>query len=193
MDGVQPAGLPGHLVQGPEHRGARPRLPVADPQGGPAQGRGRHLQSIALRGCPRRAGPRPRPDARSGRSATTQINAFERHLADNGTTHRQVLPVDRPRRAARAVPGPLRRPDQALEVLDGRPRRARALGRLPGGLRRGADEDVDRRRAVVRHPGRPQVVPQPRRGDDPGRHDGRPEAALPAGRRGRARRTSSST
>ena len=41
-----------------------------------------------------------------------QINAFERHLADERHDHRQVLPVDRPGRAARAVPGALRRPDR---------------------------------------------------------------------------------
>ncbi len=49
--------------------------------------------------------------------------------------HREVLPVDRPRRAARAFPGSLRRSNEALEVLDGRHRGARPLGRLPGGLR----------------------------------------------------------
>ena len=37
------------------------------------------------------------------------------------------------------------------------------------------------RGAVVRHPGQPELVPQPGGGDDPGRHDGRPEAGLPAG------------
>ena len=39
---------------------------------------------------------------------------------------------------------------------------------------------LDRRGAVVRDPGEPQVVPEPRRGDDPGRHARRPEPGLPA-------------
>ena len=59
--GLQPAGLPGHVVQGAQRRGARPRLPVAGPQGGPAQGRDRDLQPLALRGRAHRPRPRPRP------------------------------------------------------------------------------------------------------------------------------------
>ena len=46
--------------------------------------------------------------------------------------------------------------------------------------------------ALVRHPGEPQVVPQPGGLDDPGRHDRRPQAGLPARARP-ARRTSSSS
>ena len=108
-----------------------------------------------------------------------QINDFERMLADSGTTIVKFFLHDRSRRAAQAVPGALRRPDEALEVQPGRPRGAQALGRLPGRVRRGALEDVDRLGAVVRHPGQPELVPQPRRVDDPRRHDGRPEAGLP--------------
>ena len=93
-----------------------------------------------------------------------QINEFER-CSDERHDHRQVLPDHRPRRAAGAVPGALRRPDQALEVQHGRPRGAQALGRLPGGVRRRAEQDVDRERAVVRHPGQSEVVPEPGRGD----------------------------
>ena len=62
--GVQPAGLPGLVVQGADARGARPRLPVAGPQADAGQGRGRHLQPLALRGRARRPGPRPRPEER---------------------------------------------------------------------------------------------------------------------------------
>ena len=40
-----------------------------------------------------------------------QINAFERDARDERHDDRQVLPVDRSRRAARALPGALRRPD----------------------------------------------------------------------------------
>ena len=76
-----------------------------------------------------------------------QINDFERHLTRQRHDDRQVLPVDRQGRAARTVPGTLRRSDQALEVLDGRPRGAQALGRLPGRVRRRPVEDVDRRGA----------------------------------------------
>ena len=101
-----------------------------------------------------------------------QINDFERIARGERHDDRQVLPVDRPRRAAQAVPGALRRPDQALEVLARRPRGAQALGRLPGGLRRHAVEDIDRCGAVVRHPGQPKLAAEPGRLDDPRRHAG---------------------
>ena len=142
--GVQPAGLPGHLVQGAR----APRSSPTTTCGGstrrvPRQGRDRDLQSLALRGRAGRPGPRPRARSRSGRSATTRSTPSSGRLADSGTTIvKFFLSIDRGR-AARAVPGPLRRPDQALEVLDGRPRGAQALGRLPGRLRRRAVEDLD--------------------------------------------------
>ena len=104
--GVQPAGLPRDVVQGPELRGARARLPVADPQGHPAQGRDRHLQSIALRG--RARGPRARPRAQGG--LVQAVRADQRLRGDprrQRDDRRQALPLDRSRRAARALPGPL--------------------------------------------------------------------------------------
>ena len=87
-----------------------------------------------------------------------------------GHDDRQVLPLDRPRRAARTLPGALRRPDEALEVPARRPRGAQALGRLHRRLRGRAVALLDRRGAVVRHPVEQEVVPQPRRRRDPGRH-----------------------
>ncbi len=84
--GVQPAGLPGHLVQGADRRGARPRLPVADPQADAGQGRGRHLQPVALRGRARRPGPRTSCRRASGRSATT------RSTTSNGRSPRAARP-----------------------------------------------------------------------------------------------------
>ena len=71
-----------------------------------------------------------------------QINAFERHLDRQRHDDHQVLPVHRQGRAAGAVPGALRRPDQALEVLARRPRGAEALGRLHRRLRGRPVEDA---------------------------------------------------
>ena len=107
MDGVQPAGLPGHVVQGPDRRGARPRLPVArSTRRVPAQGRDRRSSTA-------------RTTRTSWSSASTtscresvwsrrydQINAFERMLTDERHDDRQVLPVHRPRRAAQAASRP---------------------------------------------------------------------------------------
>ena len=61
---VQPAGLPGDVVQGPVGRGARPRLPLARPPRVPGNGEIGDLQPLSLRGRPRRPGPRPRPEGR---------------------------------------------------------------------------------------------------------------------------------
>ena len=91
-----------------------------------------------------------------------QIVAFEDQLAAERHDRRQVLPVHRQGRAARAIPGALRRPDEALEVRARRPRGAQALGRLHRRLRGRAVENVDGSGAVVRHPGQQEVVPRPR-------------------------------
>ena len=154
MEAFNPQGCPVTAFKVPTHRGARPRLPVARPQAVPAA-RARSASSIArtTRTCSSSASTTS-CRGRSGRKRYDQINDFERHADGERHDDRQVLPVDRPRRAARALPGPLRRPDQALEVLDGRPRGAQALGRLPGRLRRRAVEDArpTRRRGTSSRP-----------------------------------------
>ena len=139
---LRPAGLPGHIVQGPECGGARARLPVARPPADAGQGRDRHLQPLALRGRARRPGPRSRPEER----LVEALRPDQRLRADarrERHDHRQVLPQHRPRRAAPAHPGPLRRSHEALEVQARRPRGTQALGRLPGRLQRRADQDFD--------------------------------------------------
>src|SRR6185503_4795235 len=64
------------------------------------------------------------------------------------------------RRAAGAAAGPARGPGQALEVQRGRPGRAAALGRLPGGVPDRAGALLDAAGAVVCGARRPQVVSQ---------------------------------
>ena len=100
----------------------------------PGKGEIAHLQPLALRGRARRPRPRARPEG--GLVAALRPDQRVRAAARRrGHDDRQVLPVHRPRRAARAVPGAARRPDEALEVPPRRPRGAQALGRLHGGLR----------------------------------------------------------
>ena len=103
------------------------------------------------------------PDG-SGEQRHEDIAAFERYLARNGTLILKFfLNVSR-EGAEEALPGPPRRAREALEVLALRRGRARALGRLHGGLRGRDPRHRGAARALVRHPGRPQVVHAPRRG-----------------------------
>ena len=116
----------------------------------------------------------------AGLAAPLRAHPRVREAADRrGNDGRQGLPAPLARRAAQAAAGAARRSGEALEVPGGRPRRSRAVGRLHAGVRGRAARDLDRRRAVVRRPGRPQLVPQPRRRGDPRRRAraARPEAA----------------
>ena len=118
---------------------------------------------------------------RSGRRATTRSTPSSRCWPRNGTTIvKFFLSIDRDEQRERfqaRYDDPTKRWKFSLGDLEER----KLLGRLPGRVRRGAVEDVDGGGAVVRHPGQPQVVPEPGGRDDPGRHDRRPQAGLPAG------------
>ena len=88
------------------------------------------------------------------------INDFEKSLVDSGTVVIKCMLNVSAERAEGAAAGASRRPGQAVEVQAGGRRRARALGRLPGGLRDRSRALPHRRGAVVRRAERPQVVPQ---------------------------------
>ena len=112
------------------------------------------------------------------------INDFERMLCETGTIGPQVLPPHLEGGAAAAAAGAARRSDQALEVRGRRPRRAQALGRVPGGLQRDDRRDRHVVGALDGGAGRLEDAPQSHdrhRGD---RGPARPEAALSAGRPG---------
>ena len=135
--GVQPAGLPGLLVQGADPGGARPRLPVArSTSASPGKGEigifnRSHYEDVLV---VRVHGLVPR---RVWSKRYDQINDFERTLAENGTTIvKFFLSIDRDEQRER-FQARYDDPDEALEVLARRPRGAQALGRLPGRLRRG--------------------------------------------------------
>ncbi len=57
MEAFNPQGCPVTSFKVPSDRGTGPRLPLARPPEGAAQGRDRHLQSVALRGRAGRARP----------------------------------------------------------------------------------------------------------------------------------------
>ncbi|CAA9227369.1 MAG: Polyphosphate kinase 2, partial [uncultured Corynebacteriales bacterium] len=178
LPGREPAGLPGVVVQGPHPRGARPRLPVALPPAGAPGRDDPHLQPVALRG--RAGGPGEVPGARGRVAGPVRRDQQLRGAADRERGHPgQVLPAHLPRRAAPAAAVPAGHAGQAVEVLRQRPRRAGVLGRLPAGLRRGPDPVLHPARPLVRRPGQPEVVPQPRRRPHHRRHPGGDGPAVP--------------
>ena len=192
-DRLQPAGLPGHVVQGADARGARPRLPVARPQAVPgARARSASSTARTTRTCSSSASTTScRKTVWSKRY--DQINDFEQHAGRQRHDDRQVLPAHQQGRAARSAS----RSATTTRRSAGSSRWAtsRSASYWDDYMAAYEDaliEDVDRRRAVVRHPGQPQVVPQPRGRRDPGRHARGPEAGLPAAPARTCRPTSSS-
>ena len=104
----------------------------------------RHLQPLLLRGMPGGAGAPGNP--RQGKAAAAAgdqehlARAVRGHLGDGALPgaqrHRdpEVLPQRLQGRTARALPRPAGGAGEELEVLDGRHRRARAVGEVPGRL-----------------------------------------------------------
>src|SRR5581483_9227817 len=78
----------------------------------------------------------------------------------------QVLPPHQQGGAAPSARGAARGSEQELEVFRRRPGRAKALVALRRRVRGASLGDEHQARAVVDHPGGPQVVPEPRRRDD---------------------------
>ena len=112
------------------------------------------------------------------------INAFEKHMARNGTLILKFfLNISKKEQKKRFMER-LERPGQALEVRDGRPARARVLGRLPEGVRGHAQPDEHRLRAVVGDSVGQQVGLARARLRDPHRVHHRPRPQATAGHRG---------
>ena len=127
----------------------------------------RRVQPQPLRGRARGAGQGARA-RKVWRQRYGHIRDFERMLGDEGTHGRQAVPQHVEGGAAPAPAGPRRRPDERWKFRARRPRRPGAVADVPG--RRTSDAlraDVDRRGAVVRRAGRPQVGAQPGRRQDP--------------------------
>ena len=94
------------------------------------------------------------------RARYEEIVAFEERVAAAGTTIvKCMLHISYEEQRERLL-ARLDDPVEALEVPRGRHRGAHAVAGLPGGLRGGDPGVLDRDRAVVRDPRRPQVVPQ---------------------------------
>ena len=183
----QPAGRPGAQLQGSLGRGARSRLPLALRAAAARARRDRDLQPLPLRGGARgaRAPREPRSPEAPGRgeeggrveaalSRDQRLGALpERERVPD----REAVPEPLEGGAAPSLPAADRPARPQLEVLRRRRPRAGALGRLPGGVLGGALAHEHRVGAVVRDPGRSQVVRAHRCG---GRAGPRPDGDRPS-------------
>ncbi len=153
-------GVPRGGSQAALGRGDGARPPVADPPAHSRPRRTRDLQPLALRGRARGAGARPGPEGRVVRALRPDQRLRAR--ADQPRDRRsQVLPPHLAAGAAQALPGPTGAAGQAVEDQRVRLRRAAVPGRVQAGIRGGAVPVLHRARAVVRDPGRQNVVPEP--------------------------------
>ena len=119
-----------------------------------------------------------------------EINEFEAELvADGVVIVKCMLHVSADEQKERLL-ARLDERGQVLEVQPQRHRRARALGRLPHGVRDRAGAHQHRARPVVRRAGGQEVVPQPGHRPAPARAPARHEPAV-AARRLRRRRAAS--
>ncbi len=145
MTGINPQGCLVHPFKAPSAERARPRFPLAGGAASAGARRYRHLQPLPLRGGAGGArasgvsGAPAHPQELVGKDIWKErfksIRAFERHLARNGTiVLKFFLHVSREEQRHRFL-ARLEQPAQALEVLDGRRRRAQALGQIHGRLR----------------------------------------------------------
>ena len=146
MSGDQPAGLPGVRLQGADHGGARPRLPVAHVEVAARARPHRHLQPLVLRGgaggARAPADPREAEAAEGARHEAGLGRALRGHPGFRalprppGLRDPQVLPERLEEGAEGPLPGAAREAGEELEVLAGRRPGAQALeavhGRLPG-------------------------------------------------------------
>ena len=132
----------------------------------------RHLQSLAITrkcwwfACTRSCCEQQKlPSVIDGKDIWQQrfedIRAFERHLARNGTLVLKFFLQCFEGRATQALSRPHRRAGQTLEVLDGRCRRAQALGQYMAAYEDMIREHQPAGRALVRRARRPQMVHAP--------------------------------
>ena len=145
MSGVNPQGVEVHVVQAAERGRTAARFPLAHRAG--AAGAGRigifnrsHYEEVltVARASGISGGAESAARQSSGKKLWQQrfkdIRAFEHHLARNGTLILKFfLNVSREEQRKRFLDAH-RGAGQALEILDGRRRRAQALAEIHGGL-----------------------------------------------------------
>ena len=158
---VNPAGPADRVVQEADRRGAGPRLPVAHPQAGARAGPDRGLRPLALRGRAGRAGRRAGARGRLAGPLRARSTRFEAELGGQGVTVRQVHAAHLARGAGASGcwPASTTRPS-AGSTTPATSTRARSGPPTSSAYADALRETRHRRRALVRHPGGPQVVPQ---------------------------------
>ena len=164
----------------------------------PSRGEIAHLQPVPLRGGAGRPGASREPRApeapgrrRGAPRLETQVRSDQRLGAvslPQRVSDREDLPQPLEGGTARPLPAAHRPPRAPLEVLVPRCGGAPVLGRLPGRVLGDVESHQHRVGALVRDPGRPQVVcaHRGRRGDRSGADRHRP--AVPDARRRRTAR-----
>ena len=146
-----------HRIQAPERGGARARLSLARPPGLPAPRHDRHLQPLALRGrARRRRCASSRPPRRSS-SATTRSTPSRGCSSRTARRSSSSCSTSRRRSRRERLQERLDDPQKHWKFNPARPRRPRALGRLPGRLRDHAPPLLDGMGALARRPRRPQM------------------------------------
>ena len=120
----------------------------------------RDLQPLALRGRARSCASTSSSRSRCGAGATGHINHFEALLHDADTrVVKLFLHISREEQAER-LRARLDDPTKRWKFNPGDLAERERWDEYSGRLRGGDPADLDRARAVVRRPGRPQVVPQ---------------------------------
>ena len=157
------------VVQGADARGARPRLPVAHPPARARQGRDRRSSTArTTRTCSSSASTSScREEVWSARY--DQINdvraaARRRRARRSSSSSCTSTRTSSAQRFQERLDDPTKRWKFSLGDLEERKRWDDYIAAYEDALER-CSTDV---RAVVRHPGQPQLVPQPRGRDDPG-------------------------
>ena len=197
MSGVNPQGVQVQQLQGALRRGARPRLPVALRASGcpraatSASSTARTTRRSSSCGCTRRSSTgRSCRRTRAGQDVWDrryrEINDWERYLTDNGFKVVKIfLNLSKEEQRTRFLKR-IDLPEKNWKFSAADVRERAPVGRLPARVLRDAVGHQHAVGAVVRRPGRPEVVRADLRGGGARAHADGHRSPVPDGRQGGA-------